>query len=149
MPYSASMAALVAGLMMPPTSPPAVVPYKADPPPRVTSVVTVDTKPAGSQARLWLYGGFTALQVGDIVTTTVNLRNGASEANPLLGSSASSPTKLSVIKALATTATLWAAESMWRSGEKKGAIATIVVATAIAAGVFVKNLHTYQQLQVK
>lgn len=146
MPFNASMAALVAGLLVPPMPAPTAVTV-VEPAPRIETAVTVQAPPKLARTKMWLYSGYTALQIGDIVSTTANLRSGATEKNALLGDAASSPTKLTLIKAATMTATFWAVESLWKSGEKKGAIATLATVTAIAAIVFAKNMRTYAQIQ--
>ena len=106
----------------------------------VTVIVTPRPKPLPL-----FYAGYGALQIGDVITTTVGLQNGAREANPVVSKFASSPVKLGLIKAGATALTIFAAESLWRSGHRKGAVAAMAAASAIAGFVLVNNLRVYRQ----
>ena len=152
------MAALVAGLMTTPAVPstdlvltPAPVTAAASITtpmllPSVNTLVTVDAPRPKAPTRAYLYGAFTALQIGDIVTTTVNLNRGAIEANGLLQNVSGSPVKLTLVKAALSGVVLGPAETMWKSGERKGAIATMLITTAASAFVVAHNLRVHAQL---
>ena len=105
----------------------------------------VDRRP---RSLSYIYAGYAALQIGDAITTTTGLSGGARGKNPLMSGVASSPLTLGLIKLGATAATVYAAESLWRNGHRKGAIIAMIAATAITGMVVANNMRVLSQ-QVK
>lgn len=95
----------------------------------------------------YIYASYAAFQVGDVVTTSTGLQIGAQEKNPFVGGIASSPWKFSLIKLGATAATVYAVESLWRNGHRKGAIVAMLAATAISGVVLANNMRVLSKIK--
>jgi hypothetical protein len=85
-----------------------------------------------------LYAGFVALQGFDIYSTTNAIRQGASEANPVMKGVVGNPALFWSVKAAATVAPMLAAERLWKHN-KAGAIAVMVVSNGVMAAVAAHN----------
>ena len=86
-----------------------------------------------------LYVGSALLQAFDAYSTMKAINMGATEANPLMKGAASNPFALIGIKATVTAASILAAERMWKSHNRVGAIATMVVSNGFMAWVAMHN----------
>ena len=86
-----------------------------------------------------LYGALVGLQAYDGWTTVSGARRGAAESNPVLRGVASNPTAMFAIKAGATTASIYAAERLWRRHRRVEAIATMVAVNGLMAAVAARN----------
>jgi hypothetical protein len=80
------------------------------------------------------------LQAYDGYSTTRGVKNGATEANPLVGSLASQPAAFWTVKALSTVTTIYFAEQLWRQHKRGQAIMTMVVANAVMGAVAAHNM---------
>jgi hypothetical protein len=94
-----------------------------------------------------LYVGSAVLQAFDAYSTLRALNQGAVEANPLMKTTAGSPVALIGVKAAATAASIFAAERMWRSHNRTGAIVTMVVSNGVMALVAQHNASVLSGLQ--
>ena len=86
-----------------------------------------------------LYAGYAALQVTDIITTTVGLNRNAREANPFLRGIAHSPAALIGVKAATTVATIFAIENL-RERHPVVATVTLISLNAAMAAVTINNV---------
>jgi Domain of unknown function (DUF5658) len=89
-----------------------------------------------------LYGAFTALQAADAHSTTLTLRHGGTELNPLMGGVAGSPKGLMAVKLATTAITIAATEMLWRGHPR----AAVIAMTIITSGYGVVVGHNYGQL---
>lgn len=110
---------------------------QAPPPLRFTEAVLVEA-PRPKPLPM-LYGGFCALQAGDAITTIVACRNGAREMNPVL-SGMTSPVTLGLFKAGGTAVAIYGVERLWKTGHRKMAVVTMVVANSVMTWVVVNNI---------
>lgn len=86
-----------------------------------------------------LYASQVALQVFDGYSTTRGLRNGAIEANSILGRMASHPVALWAAKGGAAFASIYVAERLWRGNRRGQAIAVMLASNAILVAVAARN----------
>jgi hypothetical protein len=103
-------------------------------------VITVVAESPRPKPLPYLYASYCGLQVGDVLTTTLALRNGAIEANPMMREDASSPFRFSLIKASSTLATIMGTEKLWKSGRRKTAVVTMLASNCLTAWVVSHNL---------
>jgi hypothetical protein len=95
-----------------------------------------------------LYAGSVFLQSYDAYTTLSALRNGGTEANPLMKGITKSPVAFIGLKAGVTTMSIMAAERMWKDNNRVGAVLTMVATNGFMAAVAAHNtavLHRVQQ----
>lgn len=90
-----------------------------------------------------LYSTFAALQAADAHSTTLALRQGATEMNPLMSGVAGSPKGLAAVKLATTVTTIAATEMLWRSHPR----AAVIVMAIITSGYGVVVAHNYRQLR--
>ena len=105
--------------------------------PRIEINIPKATRPAALPA---MYVSLAGLQAYDGYSTTQGTRNGATEANPLVGGLASQPAAFWTVKALSTVTTIYFAEQLWRQHKRKQAIVTMVVANAVMGAVAAHNM---------
>ncbi len=94
-----------------------------------------------------LYASQIALQALDAHSTYKALDRGAHEANPLMKGVVDNRGAMFAVKAGVAASTIWAAERLWKRGNKVGAIATMVVANAVAAAVVAHNYRLASDLR--
>ena len=87
-----------------------------------------------------MYVSLAGLQAYDGYSTTRGVKNGATEANPLVGRLASQPAAFWTVKALSTVTTIYFAEQLWRQHKRGQAIITMVVANAVMGAVAAHNM---------
>src|SRR5690606_687171 len=94
-----------------------------------------------------LYASQVALQALDAHSTYKALGRGAHEANPFMKGVVGNPGAMFAVKAGVAASTIWAAECLWKRGNKVGAIATMVVANAVAGAVVAHNYRVAAELR--
>jgi len=105
--------------------------------PRIEINIPQATRPSALPA---LYVSLAGLQAYDGYSTTRGVRNGATEANPLVGGLAGQPAAFWTVKALSTVTTIYFAEQLWRQHKRGQAIVTMVVANAVMGTVAAHNM---------
>lgn len=105
--------------------------------PRIEINIPKATRPSALPA---MYVSLAGLQAYDGYSTTRGVKNGATEANPLVGSLASQPAAFWTVKALSTVTTIYFAEQLWRQHKRGQAIMTMVVANAVMGAVAAHNM---------
>jgi hypothetical protein len=86
-----------------------------------------------------LYGSYAALQAFDAVSTLRGVKLGAQEANPMMTGVSRNPAGMWALKSGLTAASIVAAEHLWKQRRRGEAIALMVVANGIMAGVAARN----------
>jgi len=86
-----------------------------------------------------LYASLAALQAYDGYSTTTGLRHGATEGNGAMKNVAANPAAMWVVKAGVTTASIVAAERLWKQNRRVAAIATMVATNSVMAAVAAHN----------
>jgi hypothetical protein len=86
-----------------------------------------------------LYVSLGALQAYDVYSTLTALNHGAAEANPLMQGIVGRPVAFVAIKAGVTTASIVAAERLWRSKKRVSAVLLMVAANGAMAYVAHNN----------
>jgi hypothetical protein len=94
-----------------------------------------------------LYVAQGALQAMDMHSTYSAISLGAHEANPLMQGVVKNKGAMLAVKMGVAASTIWMSESMWKRGNRMGAIATMIVANAVTAVVVAHNYRLAQQLQ--
>jgi len=94
-----------------------------------------------------LYVAQGALQALDATSTYSAINNGAHEANPLMKQVVGNKGAMLAVKAGVAASTIWMAESMWKRGNRVGAIATMMAANSVTAFVVAHNYKLAHQLQ--
>src|SRR5262249_60134228 len=97
-----------------------------------------------------LYAGSVFLQSYDAYSTLSALRNGGTEANPLMKGITKSPVAFIGLKAGVTMMSIMAAERMWKDNNRVRAVLTMVATNGFMAAVAAHNtavLHRVQQQQ--
>lgn len=95
-----------------------------------------------------LYAGSVFLQSYDAYSTLSALRNGGTEANPLMQGITKSPVAFIGLKAGVTMMSIMAAERMWKDNNRVRAVLTMVATNGFMAAVAAHNtavLHRVQQ----
>jgi len=105
--------------------------------PRIEINIPKATRPSALPA---MYVSLAGLQAYDGYSTTRGVKNGATEANPLVGSLASQPAAFWTVKALSTVTTIYFAEQLWRQHKRGQAIMAMVVANAVMGAVAAHNM---------
>ena len=104
--------------------------------PRIEINIPQPTRPAALPA---LYVSLAGLQAYDGYSTIKGVRDGATEANPLVGGLANQPAAFWTLKAVSTATTIYFAEQLWRQHKRGQAILTMVVANAVMGAVAAHN----------
>ena len=86
-----------------------------------------------------LYVGSALLQGYDAYSTLTVLKHGGTEANPLMKSVTKSPVAFIGLKAGVATMSIMAAEKMWKSHNRVGAVLTMVASNSFMAMVAAHN----------
>ena len=87
-----------------------------------------------------LYVSVAALQVYDGLSTMTGLKQGAVETNPLMSGIAGKPIALWAVKGGVTTASIYAAERLWRQHRRAEAIAMMVAVNGVMVAVAARNV---------
>jgi hypothetical protein len=113
-----------------------------------STAVVSDWHPAQRPAVLpALYVGSALLQAFDAYSTMKAINLGGTEANPLMKGAASNPGAMIGVKAAVTTASILAAERMWKNHNPTGAIVTMVASNGFMAWVAMHNASVVSGLQ--
>jgi hypothetical protein len=94
-----------------------------------------------------LYATSAALQGYDAFSTLNALKNGAQEANPLMKGVVQNPAAFVAMKAGVTTASIMAAEQLWKSNHRMGAIGMMVASNVMMGMVAAHNSRVLSQLK--
>ena len=94
-----------------------------------------------------LYATSAALQGYDAFSTINALKNGGQEANPLMKSVVKNPAAFVAMKAGVTTASIMAAEQLWKSNHRMGAIGMMVASNVMMGMVAAHNSRVLSQLK--
>jgi hypothetical protein len=86
-----------------------------------------------------LYATSAALQGYDAYSTLHGLSSGAVEANPLMKSVVKSPAAFVAMKASVTTASIMAAEQLWKNNHRTGAIGLMIASNVMMGMVAAHN----------
>jgi hypothetical protein len=86
-----------------------------------------------------LYATSAALQGYDAYSTLSALKNGAREANPLMKGIVKNPAAFVAMKAGVTTASIMAAERLWKGNHRMGAIGLMVASNVMMGMVAARN----------
>ena len=86
-----------------------------------------------------LYAGSAFLQGYDAYSTLSALKNGGTEANPLMKSITKSPVAFIGLKAGVTMMSIMAAERMWKDNNRLGAVLTMAASNGFMAMVAAHN----------
>ena len=133
-----------------PTSPVTAAPVKAEATEAATPAFVRSGLPK-SQGRPTLlpalYAAQGALQAMDAHSTYSAINRGAHEANPLMKGVVGNKGAMLAVKAGVAASTIWMAESMWRRGNRVGAIVTMIAANSVTGLVVAHNYKLARQLQ--
>jgi hypothetical protein len=88
-----------------------------------------------------LYATSAALQGYDAYSTLNALKGGAHEANPLMKTVVKNPAMFVAMKAGMASASIMAAESLWKSNHRMGAIGLMVASNVMMGVVAAHNSH--------
>jgi hypothetical protein len=88
-----------------------------------------------------------ALQAMDAHSTYSAISGGAHEANPLMKGVVGNKGAMMAVKAGVAASTIWMAESMWKRGNRLGAIVTMIAANSVTGFVVAHNYKLARQLQ--
>jgi hypothetical protein len=94
-----------------------------------------------------LYVAQGALQAMDAHSTYSAINRGAHEANPLMKNVVGNKGAMLAVKAGVAASTIWMAESMWKRGNRVGAIVTMIAANSVTGFVVAHNYKLARQLQ--
>jgi hypothetical protein len=94
-----------------------------------------------------LYVAQGALQAMDAHSTYSAINRGAHEANPLMKNVVGNKGAMMAVKAGVAASTIWMAESMWKRGNRVGAIVTMIAANSVTGFVVAHNYKLAGQLQ--
>jgi hypothetical protein len=86
-----------------------------------------------------LYGSYAALQVFDAYTTLNGVRRGAQEGNAVMSGMAGNSAAVWGLKAGVTLSSVMVAERLWKQRRRGQAIAVMLAANGIMAGVAARN----------
>ena len=115
--------------------------------PGVTFAKKAAEHPSRGAALPILYGALAGLQAYDGWSTVSGVRRGATEANPALAGVAGNPGAMWALKVGATSASVYAAERMWRRHRRVEAVATMVAVNSMMIAVAAHNASIVRQLQ--
>ena len=94
-----------------------------------------------------LYAGSALLQGYDAYSTLTALKNGGTEANPLMKSITKSPAAFIGLKAGMTVMSIMAAERMWKNDNRVGAVLTMVASNGLMAMVAMHNASVLSRVR--
>jgi hypothetical protein len=111
----------------------------ATPPIEVVHMPADFQAPSRGTALPILYGSLALLQSYDAATTLRGVSAGGVEANPMMSGVSRNPAVMWAVKAGVTTASIVAAERLWRQRHRGQAIAVMAIANGVMAGVALHN----------
>jgi hypothetical protein len=118
------------------------------PGPSVTFAQKAAEHPASRGAALpILYGALAGLQAYDGWSTVNGVRRGAVESNRAMAGAATNPGAMWALKVGATSASVYAAERMWRRHRRVEAVATMVAVNSMMIAVAAHNASIMRQLK--
>ena len=94
-----------------------------------------------------LYVAQGALQAMDVHSTYSAISGGAHEATPLMKNVVGNKGAMLAVKAGVAASTIWMAESMWKRGNRVGAIVTMIAANSVTGFVVAHNYKLARQLR--
>jgi hypothetical protein len=94
-----------------------------------------------------LYATSAALQGFDAYSTLSALKNGGREANPLMSGLVKNPAAFVAMKAGVATASIMAAERLWKSNHRVGAIGLMIASNAMMGIVAAHNSRVLSDLR--
>ena len=94
-----------------------------------------------------LYMASAALQGYDAYSTLSVLKHGGVEANPLMKTVTKSPIAFVALKATVAATSIMAAEKMWKSGNRVGAIGVMLASNAAMGFVAANNARVLAQVK--
>ncbi len=94
-----------------------------------------------------LYLGSAALQGYDAYSTLTVLKHGGVEANPLMKNITKSPIAFVALKATVAATSIMAAEKMWKSGNRIGAIGVMIASNAAMGFVAANNARVLARVK--
>ena len=94
-----------------------------------------------------LYAASAFLQGYDSFSTLKALKNGAREANPFMQHVVKSPAAFIAVKASVTTASVMAAEQLWKNNHRAGAIGLMIASNAMMGMVAAHNARVIAGLE--
>lgn len=94
-----------------------------------------------------LYATSALLQGFDTFSTLKALKNGAREANPFMQHVVKSPATFIAMKAGVTTASVMAAEQLWKNNHRAGAIGLMIASNAMMGMVAAHNARVIAGLE--
>lgn len=116
--------------------------------PSVTFASTAAERPVSRGIALpVLYGVFAGLQAYDGWSTVSGVRRGAVESNGVIAGAAKDPAAIWALKIGATSASIYAAERMWRRHQRVQAVATMVAVNGMMVAVAARNASAMRQLK--
>jgi hypothetical protein len=104
------------------------------------STTAAITRPAILPA---LYTTLAAVQAWDIYSTTLALKAGAKERNPISAPFAANPAALISLKLLSTASTMYFTERMWKTNR----VAAVVVLAAINGATAAVSMHNVRNVR--
>lgn len=94
-----------------------------------------------------LYGASALLQGYDAYSTLTVLKHGGVEANPVMKGLTKSPAAFIGLKAGVTMMSIMAAERMWKSRNRVGAIATMIISNGLMTAVAANNARVLSRVK--
>lgn len=94
-----------------------------------------------------MYATSAFLQGYDAFSTMKALKNGAHEANPVMKAIVKNPAAFIAVKAGVTTASIMAAEQLWKSNHRMGAIGLMIASNAMMGAVAAHNSRVISGLK--
>lgn len=94
-----------------------------------------------------MYAASALLQGYDTYSTLTALKNGGREANPVMQAIVQRPAAFIAVKAGVTTASILAAESLWKSNHRLGAIGLMVASNIMMGAVAAHNSRVLASLK--
>lgn len=123
----------------------------------VTSASTADTDAGVGNFQRFSYGRpallpsmyatSAFLQGYDAFSTMKALKNGGREANPVMQAIVKNPAAFIAVKAGVTTASIMAAEQLWKSNHRMGAIGLMIASNAMMGAVAAHNSRVLSSLK--
>jgi hypothetical protein len=105
-------------------------------------------KPQGRPTLLpALYVAQGALQAMDVHSTYSAIGGGAHEVNPFMKNVVGNKGAMLAVKAGVAASTIWMAESMWKRGNRVGALITMIAANSVTGFVVAHNYKLARQLR--
>jgi hypothetical protein len=116
--------------------------------PSVSAVVRAAPPPSRGPVLPALYISFAALNAYDAASTTIALKRGATEANPMMATLAARPAAMWAAKATMTAVSIASAERLWRQHHRGAAIAAMLASNALIGAVAAHNAAVIRRLNV-